>query len=395
MADVAVVHTYFGRGGAESVCMHVLDALGDDHDLTLFTMSDVDPPALNDYFRTSVPEDLTVRDLGSVGPTLRRSMGLLDRTLGRDLGRIHGSAFARALGRPLDRGEFDLVVSTHAELSVEGPSVQYVHYPWYNRGALPPEVDDGGTAEAWYDRLCRVVAGHDDGAVRRSRLLTNSDWTAEVLERLYGTRPETLYPPVVTEEFDPSPWDERERGFVCVGRISPEKNVHRNVEVVDRLRDRGHDVTLRVVGPTIDSRYADRVERMAGRRPHVSIEGRVSRERLVELLCSHRYAIHGMEREHFGIAVAECVAAGAIPFVPDAGGQREIVEGNPTLTYGSVDDAVEKADAVLSDPVRQRELRASLPDVRTRYGPDRFRRRIRSIAHETLDGPEQEVPTPS
>ena len=44
-------------------------------------------------------------------------------------------------------------------------------------------------------------------------------------------------------------------------------------------------------------------------------------------MATHRYGIHGMREEHFGMAPAEMARAGAIVWVPRGGGQTEIVGG--------------------------------------------------------------------
>ena len=67
------------------------------------------------------------------------------------------------------------------------------------------------------------------------------------------------------------------------------------------------------------------------------------------LIPQHRYGIHGMTGEHFGIAPAELQLAGCLTFVPSDGGQTEIVEGDERVMYHDVDDAVRKISHVLSD----------------------------------------------
>lgn len=55
MARVAVAHTDLtARGGAEAVCVNVLEALQDHHDVTLFTLVDPDWPALNEFYNADV-----------------------------------------------------------------------------------------------------------------------------------------------------------------------------------------------------------------------------------------------------------------------------------------------------------------------------------------------------
>ena len=80
----------------------------------------------------------------------------------------------------------------------------------------------------------------------------------------------------------------------------------------------------------------------------ISINGGLPRAELLSLMNRHKYGINGALDEHFGIAVAELVKSGSIVFVPNGGGQKEIV-GAPELIYDGVDDAVAKIIAVVSE----------------------------------------------
>ncbi|MDS0474560.1 glycosyltransferase [Natrinema sp. 1APR25-10V2] len=155
---------------------------------------------------------------------------------------------------------------------------------------------------------------------------------ANVVQDVYDVHPEVVHPPVDTEGFDPRPWDEREDGFVTVGRLARYKNVAETIRIVDGVRERGHDVHHHVVGPSYDPEYRRELEAMADARDYVTLEGELPREELVDLLCTHRYGLHGKRNEHFGMAVAKFVAAGAIPVIPDNGGQRDIVDRRRTAT---------------------------------------------------------------
>lgn len=373
MATLAVVHPDLSmRGGAENVCMHVLEALQRDHELTLYTLSPPDVEALNDFFHTDV-DPPTTRTVGTVTPTLRQQFG-------HRLYRLQAALLGRHCKRALDG--VDAVVSTKNEFAFDHPSIQYIHSPQF--AVADPGIDDKRSVAELYRQACASIAGVDREAVRSAHLLTNSEWTASTIETAYGTTARPVYPPVDVESFPSRDWSERESGFLTVGRIGPSKNVLQNVRVVDRLRERGHDVHLHVVGPTTDGDYQQRVERAAEQRDHVTLDGAVSRDELVDLITRHRYGLHGRPYEHFGMAVAEFVAGGAIPFAPASGGQVEILDGDSRLLYSSTDEAVELADHVLSDPSLQASLREQLDQSAAAYGCDRFEERIRSVVEEVV-----------
>ena len=86
--------------------------------------------------------------------------------------------------------------------------------------------------------------------------------------------------------------------------------------------------------------------------PGCPLPGGISRDQLLSLMNQYKYGINGALDEHFGISVAEMVKAGCIVFVPNGGGQTEIV-GTPELIYNGVEDAVAKITSVLRDDSAQ------------------------------------------
>ncbi len=94
---------------------------------------------------------------------------------------------------------------------------------------------------------------------------------------------------------------------------------------------------------------------------------------------THRYGIHGMREEHFGMAPAEMARAGIIVWVPKGGGQVEIVGQEPALMYDAEEDGAARITAVLADPAAQQRLRTSLAARAEMFSTDRFVREVREI----------------
>jgi glycosyltransferase involved in cell wall biosynthesis len=282
-------------------------------------------------------------------------------------------------------------------LALPIPSVQYVHVPQFHRRAIsdveggrlngiwsalaaPSRRDSGSDASASSRRHSESAASTTDGE-RRDRaentLLANSAWTADRVDAIYGRRPDVLYPPV--DPIPGEPWDEREVGVVFVGRLAPDKRVLAAIDVVDRVRDRGFDVHLHVVGTVSRAHrhYAEQVATAAARRSYVRLERDATRERLEHLLGRHKFGLNTKPDEHFGMAVAEYVAAGMIAFAPDSGGQRDVLLGRSDRLFDStVEAATLVADAVDGDerPDQQRD----------RFASDRFRRAFREYVSTGL-----------
>lgn len=391
MADVTVAHYDLNtRGGGEAVCMNVLDALQDEHDLTLLTAAEVaDWGGLNDYFGTDVRgADVDVRPLRVGGRDFASVMRAVER-VGYFDSLLRLAAFNRYCREATDGT--DLLVSTWNELSVEVDSVQYVHFPHLERRMTSTDAYDDRrvvrAVVASVKSLARWFAGYDESLVRGATLLANSAWTASHVESVYGTRPSVLNPPVDTTGLTPHPpWAEREDGFVFLSRVVPEKNVPWLIEILRGVRARGHDVHFHVVGPMASNapEYVAEVESLARRHDFVTLEGPMYGEALHEMLRTHRYGINGARTEQFGIAIAEMIAAGMIPFVPNSGGQRELVNENLDLMFETTDEAVERISAVVSTPAHAARVRRNLPDVEEQYGKAVFGARIRDVVRDAL-----------
>jgi len=280
---------------------------------------------------------------------------------------------------------FDLVVSSFNEFGSTQPHICYFHHPIYDRSGLDHDVRVDNRLRRIYKRFVASVAGIEVNSFSPTISLSNSDWTAGTVERIYGIRPETIYPPVDVSKFSSMTNNstKREKGFVSIGRIAPDKNVLRNIEIVRGIRERGHDVHLHIVGPVQRSEYHERVQEAADH-SFVSIEGSVSREKLVHLVNTHRYGLHGKEYEHFGMVIVEMIAGGMLPFLPATGGQTEIVDDDPRVLYGSAADAVETVDRVLSNPDMENDIRHKLADRPELYSRSRFQRQFRNVVNRAL-----------
>ncbi|MFW5977646.1 MAG: glycosyltransferase [Halohasta sp.] len=368
MTRVAVVHnTLDFQGGADAVCLATCEALLPDHEVELFTLSETDPSELADRFDAEL-SGLAVRTPPANAP-IAKVLARLAPLAGPQLA-FRSVVVGRYFGQHADR--FDVAVSTANEMRLAIPSVQYIHYPQFHHREL--ESTEAGRLNPLWSRL----AGPDRGTTGTATLLANSAWTADVVEGIYGVRPAVLHPPV--DSIDGGlDWEQREQGIVVVGRIAPDKRVLDAMTIVDRLRDRGHALHLHIVGsaPQSYQPYVDRVVSEADRRAYVSLERDVPRDRLETLLRTHRYGLNLKRNEHFGMSVAEYVAAGMIAFAHDSGGQRDILEGRADRLFDSLAGAVDRIETSL-----ETDDRPTLP--RDRFSRRRFKSAIASCVNRTL-----------
>jgi len=358
-------------------------ALKGDYDVTLISADDVNLSRLNAFCGTTLaPGDFSIQ----LAP--------------RPLGLRNTSKFAGLKGSFLERyvrriaPEFDVLISCYGPMDFGRRGIQMIAdfsfvEEW--RFSLHPGVRSwkrwwyGRSPVRWvYMAVRALVSPSNPEGWRRNVTLSNSDWTASLMRQKYAMESQTLYPPV-DRAFPQIPFAERENGFVCLGRISAEKRVDAIIEILSRVRQRGHNVHLHILGGFDESPYARMVKVLADRnRDWVSREGWAIGDRKKQLLACHRYGIHGRENEPFGIAVGEMVNAGCIVFVPNGGGQVEIVN-HPALVFRDEADAVHKIEAVLDHDAEQMNLRHHLQQHANRFSVESFQKQIQKAVEEFLE----------
>jgi len=387
VTEIAIVHPdLMMKGGGEAVCMNILEALQKSYNVTLLTTTTPDFTELNKFFGTSVsdvkikkPTDAAMRSAKWASSSLPINIGL--------------AAFQYSLlyrhARNVQNA-YDLVISTRDEIGFNSKALQYIHIPTRGliknggRKTIPGYRGNTSVLYEIYDHLCNIISGFSTERVRQSRLLTNSDWTANLIEEIYNTETEVVYPPIDVDEFSNPAWEQRESGFVMIGRLSPEKRILRSIKIIDKLHEFNSDIHIHIIGTKEDTEYSDKVEQYADRRDYVYIDSECDRKDLIERIQQHKYGIHGKEFEHFGMVVAEMVAGGTIPFVHDSGGQTDIVLNDDRLIYNDVEEAVQKTKKVIGDRNLQQELTKMLTNAVHRFSKRTFQQQIRNVVSKEV-----------
>jgi glycosyltransferase involved in cell wall biosynthesis len=381
---VAVVHPVpTWHGGAEVVALWTIEALKHDHEVALLSYgSPPDFEELNRRFGTSIAAgELTWLRI-PIPTWAFRFRGPFDIAW-----RYLSMLYCRRLS-----ARFDLFVSTFYEMDFGRPGVQYCHCPMYavsespSKGARHPAL----RLLAWssYRRLTGALTGFRSTRLRQNVTLANSDWTGRQLSQAYAAAVQTIYPPVQGAP-RPLPFSQRENGFLCVGRLVPEKRFDAVIRILARVREQGGDVHLHLALSAPDPEYRRVIEKLAAAHGSwVQLEWDLSRADLLALIGAHKYGIHAREGEHFGLAPAEIAASGAIVFVHDSGGQVEIAS-DPRLRYSSESDAATKILAVVNDASGQAELRALLLERSLDFSAERFMAEMRGVVKKCLGQSDQ------
>lgn len=363
-------------GGGNGVAAWMIHALQDDHDVSVFTLDTFDAEAINRFYGTRI-DGSRIRAMRG----LPRLFPLLSK-LKTPLALLKSSLLFRELHRL--RGEWDLMVTANNEADLHRPGIQYVHYPAYMRPR--PRIDHRAyhfdRVMNLYYAACDRLAGVTREGVMRNLSLVNSEWTGRHMSKWYdGQKTVTLYPPVAGD-FPAVPWAERVADFVCIGRIAPEKELDRILDILKAVRQR-FPVRLSIIGTRGPEAYTEHVMgRIAEEREWVTLHENIPRAELARIVASHRFGLHAMAEEHFGMGVAEMVRAGVVTWVRNGGGQVEIVGNDERLIYASNEDAVAKICAALADESQALALRAQVVAQRDRFSEEVFVEHFRSIVAE-------------
>ncbi len=273
--------------------------------------------------------------------------------------------------------------------------VEYIHYPLEVatrkevKGTGLHYLEDPHLSERYsklhmriyfrlYTLLSRLVK-RDNPFEAASLVLTNSRWTAGIVERFYGGKPLVLNPPLppktrIVEK--PAPFEERMDTIVMLGRFSEEKRYHWVIrEVYPLVKREYRDARLCIIGST-GTRSAQRyyellssLARVLGYKvstrldsdADVCLVANAPRDTINETLSRSKLLLHASINEHWGIVVAEAMAAGTPVVVHKSGGAWTDLaeEGRRGLGYTNAEEA---AEAIL-ELLTRRDLNERLAEA--------------------------------
>lgn len=367
---VAVVHDWlYVLGGAEQVLREILHCYPEADVFTLFDF-------------------LTPEDRSKLGFKKAQTSYLQKMPLMRSKHRSYLPLMPMAIEQ-FDLSSYDLVISSSYAVAkgvLTGPDqvhVAYVHspmrYAWDLQHTYLREsgYDTGLKSVIARTILHRMRIWDARTAHGPDAILTNSQFVAKRIKKIYGRDAQVIYPPVTLSR--------RETGapvgnhFLAASRLVP----YKRIEPIIRAFNSMPDLELVVAG---DGPEAERLKQLAG--PNVKLTGFVSDERLRELMATSRAFIFAAE-EDFGIIVVEAQSEGAPVLALRRGGARESIStalGRPTGMFFEKDDLTSIAGCVRSFVAREQTIARS--DCRQRanlFSADEFRSQFVSAVDDTLE----------
>jgi len=196
-------------------------------------------------------------------------------------------------------------------------------------------------------------------------IVCNSKFTAKIIDQLYNKRSIVIYPPVDINKFSKS---DQTNTILSVGRFDNVLNAKRQdilINAFSKLSKTNPKWKLILAGGSLETpnknNYLQYLKSLAKNLPVEFIVNPPFSD--LRTLYSHSkiywhaagYGVdqnlHPEETEHFGIAVVEAMASGAVPLVVNRGGLPEIVTDNQNgFLWKDIDDLVSKTNLLITSP---------------------------------------------
>ncbi len=381
-AKVAIFHPQLiAGGGSEAVTVLAAEVLKKDYDVSLVAMGKIHLDELNKFYGTTLKEgEIELISLKIPIFLKKRFAALRSYRLAR---------FCKKIAP-----DFDVMISMYNLMDFGKKGIQFIADFSFDdnlRRSFDPEA---AKYKKWfykksflrkcYLKLAAFLYGDQKDNFKNNITVANSKWAASALKKNYDINAQVLYPPAVGVPQD-IPWDNKENGFVCLGRISPEKQIEKVIGILKRLRNDNMDVHLHIIGGADDQDYFKLIENLCVENSSwCFLEGKMYGQNKLDFIAKHKFGVSGRSNEPFGIAVAEMVKAGCIVFVPNGGGQTEIVN-DAKLIYKDEEDAVVKIKKIINDIDSQKETRDQLSLNIKNFSEESFREGIKIVVDKFFE----------
>lgn len=265
----------------------------------------------------------------------------------------------------------------------------YIHYP------VEEEVNEHNVYKFYsmyrfpklYERFYKDVDIH----------MTNSNYTAAALYRMFNIESNVVYPAVEWDFFnyEPDLSERRESVILTVGRFVPQKRHRLIVDVFRRIvKPEVPDARLVIIGVP-DKRHEEYYEELKScieDDPDIELIDRVlTNEELIHYYRMSKVYVHLRVGEHFGMVPVEAMSQGVIPIVPANSGIAEVIShGLDGYVFNNDDELVKYLlkTLKLSDEEASKFRRFAYRRA-WYFNPDRFAKEV--LHYLRLVAPSQKV----
>lgn len=197
---------------------------------------------------------------------------------------------------------------------------------------------------------------------RINKVICNSMFTKNFVDKEYGVDSKVVYPPVDVENFIPG---KKENTILCVGRFSQLTQSKRQdvlIEAFKEFYDSGNRKWKLILAGGVEvgvDDFVDKIRRSSKGYP-ITIYQSPSFDRLTKLYAKSKIfwsaSGYGVDEilnpekvEHFGIVTVEAMSAGCVPIVYRAGGHKEIINNKNGRLWTTIDELVKMTSELAKD----------------------------------------------
>ena len=221
---------------------------------------------------------------------------------------------------------------------------------------------------------------------KASAIVCNSSLTHSYVEKAWQRNDiKIVFPPVDIDKFEPL--QKEADSIALVGGIYRGKRPEFVIEALKKCKTRP---VLHIVGITgRDPQYTDVLRTLIkslGLEQQVFLHPDAPLEELKQVVGQSRAIISACEREAFGIAVVEGLAAGCVPIVLKSGGPWDhiIEHGKYGFGYSTEEELAEKIDTLLSDEDTFKEYSVAAQGRAKHFSDAEFRAKITEVVRDLL-----------
>ncbi len=307
-------------GGAEQITYSLLDLLKDSrHKVTLYTTTT----------NAIVPDQIKVTHI--------KRNPLLCKIPGRRLQEI---LLDKQIFKKI-KDEDILFISNAGGLRLEeikNPTVMYCHSTLESPKRNVKKSNMLGVSRIYYNYIEKHHKAQSKILKKSSvHLITNSNYTKERIEKVFGKKSKLIFPPVKIDQNKSKTL--KKAGVITVARFDPTKNLEFNLNVVKKINT-GYKIFGNAKLPIHFNYYNDLLKKIEDQK-RINFFCNVDRKLIKDSLYESK-VYFSSSKETFGISVVEGIMTGCIPIVPDNTANKETVP-IPELRYreDDIEDAQE------------------------------------------------------
>jgi glycosyltransferase involved in cell wall biosynthesis len=207
----------------------------------------------------------------------------------------------------------DIIFENNPSLRLSWPAI------FFNKPiviALCTWVNRRGNGLAWQDRLKQFWLKRANVIIAVSEAVRKRNWPPAVV----------VSNPYRDDLFRVLPNTNRNRDFVFMGRLVPDKGADIAIKALAKLVDQNTFYTLTIVGSGPQEQQLKELVQQLGVSDRVNFTGALRGEALVLCLNEHKYMlVPSTWEEPFGNVALEGMACGCLPIVSDGGGLPDAV----------------------------------------------------------------------